>query len=73
MVSSMAPSHSLGQGNKIEMQHEVFGDVMPLEPLLHNTHGIITGTIVFLGQDNQMRYKMTFLSYDTIDTSASIT
>ena len=49
MGSSMVPSHSLHQGSQIEMQHALFGHVMPLAPSLHDAHGIISGTIAFLG------------------------
>ena len=44
MLSSMAPLHSLAQGNQIEMQH----DVMPLTSELHDAHGMVSGTTVFL-------------------------
>ena len=50
MVSSMAPSHSLGQGNQIEIKHDFFGHVMSLELalVLHDAIGVINGTITFL-------------------------
>ena len=48
IASSMAPPHSLGQGNQIEMQDDIFAHVIPLAPPLHDANGIISGTIAFL-------------------------
>ena len=44
----MAPLHLLGQSNQIEMQHDIFGYMMHMAPILHAAHGINSGIITFL-------------------------
>ena len=61
-VSSMAPFHLLGQDEQNEMQHDLFGHVLPLEQASAscNVTDIISGTTAFDSPDNMM-YNMTFL------------
>ena len=44
MPSSMTPLHSLGHDNQNEVQHDLFGHVMPLALALvsSDAHGVIT-------------------------------
>ena len=50
MTSSIIPLHSLGQDNQNEVQHDSFGNVMPLALvlLLHNANDIINSSTEFL-------------------------
>ena len=82
MLLSMAPLHSLGQVNKMDMtsseallhsfdqddcnevQHDFFGNVIALVPVLAADafNGVINGTITFfLGPDNQIEMQYDFL------------
>ena len=50
LISSRVPLHSLGQANQNEVQHNLFGYVMPLALALgsSDTVGIISGITAFL-------------------------
>ena len=49
MALSMVPFHFLGQDEQNEVQHNIFGHVMPLllASASHDADGIINSTIVF--------------------------
>ena len=53
----MAKSHSLGQDNQIEMQHDIFGHVMPLAPPLNDAMASSVTPLHSLGQDDQNKVK----------------
>ena len=72
---------SLGPDSQIEMQHDIFHQVIPLMVALtsHDADNVINRTIVFFGQDNQNKVQydffghlMPFTSHDTNDTSSDI-
>ena len=46
----IAPLHSLGQDNQNEVQHDIFGHVMPLALVLAScdANGIVNSTSAFL-------------------------
>ena len=44
----MAPLHSLGQDDQIEVQQDFIGNVMPLTMASYDADGVINGTIAFL-------------------------
>ena len=47
MALPMIPLHLLGQDNPNDVQHDLFGDMMPLASC--DADGIINHTIVFIG------------------------
>ena len=59
----MAPLHLLGQDNQNEMQHDIFGHMMPLALALasSDTYSVTKGIIVFPGQDDRNEVKHHFL------------
>ena len=54
-VSSMAPFHLLGHDDEKEMQHDLFGHVMPMATSMAQLH--------FFSQDNQNEVQYNFLGH----------
>ena len=50
IASSIVSLHSLGQDNRNEFQHDLFGHVMPLTLVLASSDvdGVINGIVAFL-------------------------
>ena len=72
IVSSMAIFHLLGQDDQKEMQHDVFGPVLPLAPALCDTNHIFNGTTA-LTRSRPLKQEGTFCSCDVIGTCVGIT
>ena len=52
-VSSMALSHLLGQDDQKDIQHYIFGHMIPLAPVIMSCQTHHYGTMHNLSQDNQ--------------------